>query len=119
MIDEEEEEKERQRLKKKKVERALKEKDDIDEEEPNWSPPEANEVEKRDRKPNRLRRPELRITRRDELWSDVWMEIILIDCLHSEVLPTYAAGGKQLQIFPLKSTSGWVLVLSSTWIKHL
>lgn len=67
MIDEEEEEKERQRLKKKKVERALKEKDDIDEEEPNWSPPEANEVEKRDRKPNRLRRPELRITRRDEL----------------------------------------------------
>lgn len=79
MIDEEEEEKERQRLKKKKVERALKEKDDIDEEEPNWSPPEENEVEKRDRKPNRLRRPELRITRRDELWSDVWMEIILID----------------------------------------
>ncbi|RMX56502.1 hypothetical protein pdam_00023158 [Pocillopora damicornis] len=67
MIDEEEEEKERQRLKKKKVERALKEKDDIDEEEPNWSPPEANEVEKRDRKPNRLRRPELGITRRDEL----------------------------------------------------
>lgn len=67
IIDEEEEEKERQRLKKKKVERALKEKDDIDEEEPNWSPPEANEVEKRDRKPNRLRRPELRTTRRDEL----------------------------------------------------
>lgn len=98
MIDEEEEEKERQRLKKKKVERALKEKDDIDEEEPNWSPPEANEVEKRDRKPNRLRRPELRTTRRDELWSNVWMEIILIDCLHSEVVPTYAAGGKQLQI---------------------
>ena len=67
MIDEEEEEKERQRLKKKKVERALQEKDDVDEEEPNWSPPEANEVEKRDRKPNRLRRPELGITRRDEL----------------------------------------------------
>ncbi|XP_022804755.1 uncharacterized protein LOC111341974 [Stylophora pistillata] len=67
MLDEEEEEKERQRLKKKKLERALKETDNLDEEEPDWSPPEANVVEERDRKTNRLRRPEIRVTRRDEL----------------------------------------------------
>ena len=65
MIDEEEEEKERKRLKTQKVKQALN--DNLDEE-PDWSPPEANKIEEPEKKLNRLRRPEVKNKpRRDEL----------------------------------------------------
>lgn len=81
-------------MKKKKVEWVFKEKDDIDEEELNWLLLEVNEVEKCDWKLNCLRWLELRIICWDELWLNVWMEIILIDCLYLEVVFIYVVGGK-------------------------
>ena len=63
MIDEEEEEKERKRLKMQKIEAALKRGDN---EEPEWPPPET-EQQPEEKKPSRLRRPEVKLDTRDEL----------------------------------------------------
>lgn len=65
MIDEEEEKKERDRLKTRRIEAALKRGDNED---PAW-PPQETEKLAEEKKSSRLRRPEVKIHTRDELWN--------------------------------------------------